>query len=79
MLYPPTFFSFSCKGSAFFSGEKNIAHLEIIALGLYLSGLRHLPATETGCLASTEPIAASISTYVFLGAVLHPIQYVAGV
>jgi drug/metabolite transporter (DMT)-like permease len=50
----------------------------ILSFGLYLSGLRHLPATEIGVVASIEPIAASIAAYVFLGNVLQPIQYVGG-
>ncbi len=50
----------------------------MLAFGLYLSGLRHLPATEIGVVASMEPIAASIAAYVFLGNVLHPVQYVGG-
>lgn len=50
----------------------------ILSFGLYLSGLRHLPATEIGVVASLEPIAASIAAYVFLGNVLDPAQYLGG-
>ncbi len=50
----------------------------ILAFGLYLSGLRYLPASEIGVVASLEPIAASLAAYVFLGNVLDPIQYLGG-
>ena len=50
----------------------------ILAFGLYLSGLRHLPATEIGVVASLEPIAASVAAYIFLGNVLDPLQYFGG-
>jgi drug/metabolite transporter (DMT)-like permease len=50
----------------------------ILAYGLYLSGLRHLPATEIGVVTSLEPVAASIAAYVFLGNVLGPLQYLGG-
>jgi drug/metabolite transporter (DMT)-like permease len=50
----------------------------ILAFGLYVAGLKHLPATETGVAASFEPIVASIASYVFLGVRLDPIQYLGG-
>jgi drug/metabolite transporter (DMT)-like permease len=50
----------------------------ILSFGLYLSGLRRLPATEIGVVASLEPIAASLAAYVFLGVRLDPIQYLGG-
>jgi drug/metabolite transporter (DMT)-like permease len=50
----------------------------MLSFGLYLSGLRHLPATEIGVVASFEPIAASVAAYVFLGNVLQPVQYLGG-
>jgi len=50
----------------------------ILAFGLYLSGLRYLPATEMGVIASLEPIAASVAAFVFLGNILNPIQYLGG-
>jgi len=50
----------------------------MLSFGLYLSGLRHLPATEIGVVASFEPIAASAAAYVFLGNVLQPVQYLGG-
>jgi len=50
----------------------------ILAFGLYLSGLRYLPASEVGVVASLEPIAASLAAFVFLGNVLDPTQYLGG-
>jgi len=50
----------------------------ILAFGLYLSGLRRLPATEIGVIASFEPIAASVAAYVFLGVRLDLVQYLGG-
>src|SRR5579872_3213058 len=50
----------------------------ILSFGLYVAGLRHLPATETGVAASFEPIVASIAAYVFLGVRLDPAQYLGG-
>ncbi len=50
----------------------------ILSFGLYLSGLRRLPATEIGVVASLEPIAASLAAYVFLGVRLDLIQYLGG-
>ena len=50
----------------------------ILSFGLYLSGLRRLAASEIAVVASLEPIAAAVASYVFLGNVLDPIQYVGG-
>lgn len=50
----------------------------LIGYGLYLSGLRHLPATEVGAAASVEPIAAGAATYLLLGVHLSYLQYLGG-
>jgi len=50
----------------------------ILAFGLYVSGLQHLSATETGIASSAEPIMSTIAAYLFLGVVLIPTQYVGG-
>ncbi len=51
----------------------------VLAYGLYLIGLRGLPPTEVGVVASFEPIAAAVATYLFLGLVLTGTQYLGGV
>jgi len=50
----------------------------ILAFGLYVSGLQHLSATETGIASSAEPIMSTLAAYLFLGVVLIPTQYVGG-
>ena len=50
----------------------------ILSFGLYLAGLRRLPATEIGVIASIEPIAASLAAYAFLGVRLDLVQYLGG-
>ena len=50
----------------------------ILAFGLYVSGLQHLSATETGIASSAEPIMSAIAAYVLLGVVLTPTQYFGG-
>lgn len=50
----------------------------LLGYGLYLFGLRHLPATEAGVAASIEPISAGAATYVFLGVALTGLQYLGG-
>jgi len=50
----------------------------VLAFGLYVSGLQHLSATETGVASSAEPIMSAIAAYVFLGLVLTPTQYFGG-
>ncbi len=50
----------------------------LLAYGLYLFGLRHLPATEVGVAAAGEPIGAAAATYGFLGVTLSTLQYVGG-
>ena len=50
----------------------------LLGYGLYLYGLRHLPATEVGVAASLEPIAAGVATYVLLGVALTGLQYAGG-
>jgi drug/metabolite transporter (DMT)-like permease len=49
-----------------------------LAYGLYLIGLRSLPASEVGVVAAFEPIAAAVATYLFLGLVLTATQYLGG-
>jgi drug/metabolite transporter (DMT)-like permease len=49
-----------------------------LAYSFYLIGLRSLPPTEVGIVASFEPIAAAVATYVFLGLVLTVTQYLGG-
>jgi drug/metabolite transporter (DMT)-like permease len=50
----------------------------ILAFSLYISGLEHLSATETGIASSSEPIMSAAAAYVFLGVVLTPSQYLGG-
>ncbi len=50
----------------------------LLGYGLYLFGLRHLPATEVGVAASAEPISAGVATHVFLGVTLSFAQYLGG-
>jgi len=50
----------------------------VVAYGLYLYGLRYLPATEVGVVSSLEPIASAVATYAFLGVVLTGVQYAGG-
>lgn len=50
----------------------------LLGYGLYLFGLRHLPATEVGVAASVEPISAGVATHVFLGVTLSFVQYIGG-
>jgi drug/metabolite transporter (DMT)-like permease len=50
----------------------------LFAFGLYVSGLKHLTATETGVASSVEPIVSALAAYVFLGVVLTPSQYFGG-
>jgi drug/metabolite transporter (DMT)-like permease len=50
----------------------------LLGYGLYLFGLRHLPATEAGIASSFEPISSAVATYAFLGVVLTGLQYVGG-
>ncbi len=47
----------------------------LLAYGLYLSGLRYLPATEAGAATSMEPIVAGVASYLLLGVALTPLQY----
>ncbi|HZY94496.1 MAG TPA: DMT family transporter [Candidatus Bathyarchaeia archaeon] len=50
----------------------------ILAFSLYISGLEHLSATETGIASSSEPIMSAAAAYLFLGVVLTPTQYLGG-
>jgi drug/metabolite transporter (DMT)-like permease len=42
---------------------------------LFNAGLQKLPATETGILATLEPVVASLSAAIFLGEGLKPLQW----
>lgn len=50
----------------------------LLAFGLYVSGLKHLSATETGVASSLEPIVSALAAFAFLGVVLAPTQYLGG-
>ena len=50
----------------------------VLAFSLYISGLEHLSATETGIASSSEPIMSAAAAYIFLGVVLTPTQYLGG-
>jgi len=50
----------------------------LLAFSLYISGLEHLSATETGIASSSEPIMSAVASYIFLGLVLTLTQYVGG-
>lgn len=50
----------------------------ILAFSLYISGLEHLSATETGIASSSEPIVSALAAYIFLGVILTPTQYLGG-
>jgi drug/metabolite transporter (DMT)-like permease len=50
----------------------------LFAFGLYVSGLKHLTATETGVASSLEPIVSALAAYAFLRVVLTTTQYLGG-
>lgn len=50
----------------------------ILAFSLYISGLEHLSATETGIASSSEPIMSALAAYIFLGVILTATQYLGG-
>ena len=50
----------------------------ILAFSLYISGLEHLSATETGIASSSEPIMSAAAAYIFLGVVLTATQHLGG-
>lgn len=50
----------------------------LLGYGLYLFGLRDLPATEAGVVSSYEPISAGVASYVLLGIALTSVQYLGG-
>lgn len=50
----------------------------LLAFSLYISGLEHLSATETGIASSSEPIMSAVASYIFLGLVLTLTQYFGG-
>lgn len=47
----------------------------LIPFALFYAGLRRLPPTQTGILATVEPVIASVSAMVFLGEGLKPWQW----
>lgn len=50
----------------------------LLAYGLYVRSLKHLTGTEASIAATGEPIMASVATYVLLGVLLTPLQYLGG-
>lgn len=50
----------------------------LLAFSLYISGLEHLSATETGIASTSEPIMSAVASYIFLGIVLTSTQYFGG-
>ncbi|MDG6995504.1 MAG: EamA family transporter [Nitrososphaerota archaeon] len=50
----------------------------LLAYGLYVMSLQRLTATEASITATGEPITASIASYVFIGVLLSPFQYLGG-
>ena len=50
----------------------------VLAYGLYVRSLQSLTATEASITATGEPIMASVASYVFLGVLLSPFQYIGG-
>ena len=50
----------------------------VLAYGLYVRILQSLTATEASITATGEPIMASVASYVFLGVLLSPFQYLGG-
>jgi len=50
----------------------------LLAFSLYISGLEHLSATETGIASTSEPIMSAVASYIFLGLVLTSTQYLGG-
>jgi drug/metabolite transporter (DMT)-like permease len=50
----------------------------LLAYGLYVRSLQYLTGTEASITATGEPIMASVASYVFLGVLLSPFQYLGG-
>jgi drug/metabolite transporter (DMT)-like permease len=50
----------------------------LLSYGLYVKSLENLTGTEASITATGEPIMASVASYVFLGVILSPVQYIGG-
>jgi drug/metabolite transporter (DMT)-like permease len=50
----------------------------VLAYGLYVKSLQNLTATEASITATGEPIMASVASYLLLGVLLLPFQYLGG-
>lgn len=50
----------------------------LLAYGLYVRSLQNLTATEASITATGEPIMASVASYLLLGVLLSPFQYLGG-
>ena len=51
----------------------------LVPFSLFYAGLRRVPATEAGVLATLEPVVAVVSAWVFLGERLLPVQWAGAV
>jgi drug/metabolite transporter (DMT)-like permease len=51
----------------------------LLSYGLYVKSLVKLTGTEASITATGEPIMACVASYVFLGVLLSPLQYLGGV
>ncbi len=50
----------------------------LIAFTLYSQGMKHISSSSASVAGSLEPVSASLSSSIFLGEVLGPLQYVGG-
>ncbi len=50
----------------------------LAAYSLFISSMKYIDATQASFLASFEPIAAALSSYIFLKSILTPLQYLGG-
>ncbi len=50
----------------------------VLPFGLFISGLKHLPATQASIVSTLEPVVAATAAYLILGETLAPLQLVGG-
>ncbi len=50
----------------------------VLPFGLFIGGLRHLPATQASIASTLEPVVAATAAYLILGETLAPLQLLGG-
>ncbi len=50
----------------------------VLPFGLFIGGLKHLPATQASIVSTLEPVVAATAAYLILGETLAPLQLVGG-